>query len=152
MFIPVTGFQCHSVPVNSGDCSGEITGISKFRGRSEILAGKFHWNGTGIRQNAQNPAGICRASATAATPKCVRLPTQSSISQSQMGRRTWSAQFSATKKSSSTTCLISSCSSENFLRTWLREKKRTSTPSKNNSCTFYLVIFNHSIHVLSLFS
>ena len=30
VFIPVTGFQCHSVPVNSGDCSGEITGISKF--------------------------------------------------------------------------------------------------------------------------
>ena len=51
VFIPVTGFQCHSVPVNSGDCSGEITGISKFRGRSEILAGKFHWNGTGIRRN-----------------------------------------------------------------------------------------------------
>ena len=48
VFIPVTGFLCHSVPVNSGDCSGKITGISKFRGRSEILAGKFHWNGTGI--------------------------------------------------------------------------------------------------------
>ena len=62
VFIPVTGFQCHSVPVNSGDCSGEITGISKFRGRSEILAGKFHWNGTGIRRNDRNPAGICRAS------------------------------------------------------------------------------------------
>ena len=62
MFIPVTGFQCHSVPVNSGDCSGEITGISKFCGRSEILAGKFHWNGTGIRRNDQNPAGICGAS------------------------------------------------------------------------------------------
>ena len=27
VFIPVTGFQCHSVPVNSGDCSSEITGI-----------------------------------------------------------------------------------------------------------------------------
>ena len=62
VFIPVTGFQCHSVPVNSGDCSGEITGISKFRGRSEILAGKFHWNGTGIRRNDRNPAGICGAS------------------------------------------------------------------------------------------
>ena len=62
VFIPVTGFQCHSVPVNSGDCSGEITRISKFRGRSEILAGKFHWNGTGIHRNDQNPAGICGAS------------------------------------------------------------------------------------------
>ena len=62
VFIPVTGFQCHSVLVNSGDCSGEITGISKFRGRSEILAGKFHWNGTGIRRNDRIPAGICGAS------------------------------------------------------------------------------------------
>ena len=62
VFIPVTGFQCHSVPANSGDCSGEITGISKFRGRSEILAGKFHWNGTGIHRNDRNPAGICGAS------------------------------------------------------------------------------------------
>ena len=62
VFIPVTGFQCHSVPANSGDCSSEITGISKFRGRSEILAGKFHWNDTGIRRNDRNPAGICGAS------------------------------------------------------------------------------------------
>ena len=62
VFIPVTGFQCHSVPVNSRDCSGEITRISKFRGRSEILAGKFHWNGTGICRNDRNPAGICGAS------------------------------------------------------------------------------------------
>ena len=62
VFIPVTGFQYHSVPVNSGDCSGEITRISKFHGRSEILAGKFHWNGTRICRNDRNPAGICRAS------------------------------------------------------------------------------------------
>ena len=62
VFILVTGFQCHSVAVNSEDCSGEITRISKFCGRSEILAGKFHWNGTGIRRNDRNPAGICRAS------------------------------------------------------------------------------------------
>ena len=62
VFIPVTGFQCHSLPVNSGDCSGEITGISRFRGRSEILAGKFHWNGTGIPRNDRNLAGICGAS------------------------------------------------------------------------------------------
>ena len=62
VFIPVTGFQCHSIPVNSGDCSGEITGISKFCGRSENLAGKFHWNGTGIHWNDWNPAGICGAS------------------------------------------------------------------------------------------
>ena len=62
MFIPVTGFQCHSIPVNSGDCSGEITRISKFRGRSEILAGKFHWNGTGIRWNDWNLAEIFGAS------------------------------------------------------------------------------------------
>ena len=58
----VTGFQCHSVPVNSGECSGEITGILKFHGRSEILAGKFHWNGTGMCRNDRNPAGICGAS------------------------------------------------------------------------------------------
>ena len=62
VFIPVTGFQCHSILVNSGDCSSEITGISKFRGRSEILAGKFHWNSTRIHQNDRNPAGICGAS------------------------------------------------------------------------------------------
>ena len=62
VLIPVTGFQCHSVLVNSGDCSSEITGISKFRGRSEILAGKFHWNGTRICWNDQNAAGICGAS------------------------------------------------------------------------------------------
>ena len=62
VFILVTGFQCHSVLVNSGDCSGEITRISKFHGRSEILAGKFHWNGTRIRWNDRNPAGICGAS------------------------------------------------------------------------------------------
>ena len=58
MFIPVTGFQCHSVPVHSGVNSG----IAKFCGRSEILAGKFNWNGTGIHRNDWNPAGICRAS------------------------------------------------------------------------------------------
>ena len=52
VFILVTGFQCHSVPVKSGDCSGEITGISKFRGRSEIL----------IHRNDRNLAGICGAS------------------------------------------------------------------------------------------
>ena len=51
VFILVTGFQCHSVPVNSGDCSSEITRISKFCGRSEILAGKFCWNGTRIHRN-----------------------------------------------------------------------------------------------------
>ena len=62
VFIPVTGFQCHSVPVNSGDCSSEITRISKFLGRSEILAGKFHWNGAGICRNDRNPAEICGAS------------------------------------------------------------------------------------------
>ena len=56
LFIPVTGFQYHSVPVHSGDCSGEITGIMKFRDRSEILAGKFHWNGTGIHRNDRNLA------------------------------------------------------------------------------------------------
>ena len=62
VFILVTGFQCHSVLVNSGDCSSEITRISKFCGRSEIFAGKFHWNGTGICRNDRNPAGICGAS------------------------------------------------------------------------------------------
>ena len=62
VFILVTGFHCHSVLVNSRDCSGEITGILKFHSRSEILAGKFHWNGTGIHQNDRNPAGICGAS------------------------------------------------------------------------------------------
>ena len=72
VFIPVTGFQCHSVPVNSGDCSGEITGISKFRGRSEILAGKFHWNGTGIHRNDRNPTGICGASLRP-RPNCTSL-------------------------------------------------------------------------------
>ena len=56
MLIRVTGYQCHSVPVHSGDCSGEITGITKFHGRSEILAGKFH---TRIYRNDWNPAGIC---------------------------------------------------------------------------------------------
>ena len=90
VFIPVTGFQCHSVLVNSGDCSGEITGISKFRGRSEILAGKFHWNGTEICWNDQNPAGICGASLrphkcppaplTATTTQChPRTPTTTTI-------------------------------------------------------------------------
>jgi hypothetical protein len=48
--------------VHSGDCSGLKTGITKFRGWSENLAGKFHWNGTGIHRNDRNPAGICRAS------------------------------------------------------------------------------------------
>ena len=62
VFIPVAGFQCHFVPVNSGDCSSEITEISKFRGRIEILAGKFHWNGTGICRNDWILAGICGAS------------------------------------------------------------------------------------------
>ena len=60
--IPVTGFQCHSILVNSRDCSGEITAISNFHGRSEILAGKFPWNGTRIHRNYWNPAGICGAS------------------------------------------------------------------------------------------
>ena len=62
VFIPDIGFQCHSVPVNSGDCSSEITRMSKVHGRSEILAGKLHWNGTRICLNDRNPAGICGAS------------------------------------------------------------------------------------------
>ena len=70
VFILVTGFQCHSVLVNSGDCSSAITGISKFPGRSEILAGKFHWNGTGIHQNDWNLAGIC---ASLRPPNTVRI-------------------------------------------------------------------------------
>ena len=48
--------ECHSVPVYSRDFSGEITGITKFHGRSEILAGKFH---TRIYRNDWNLAGIC---------------------------------------------------------------------------------------------
>ena len=69
VFSQVTGFQCHSVLVHYRDCSGEITRITKFHGRSEILAVKFHLNGTGIckndqnpAKNDQNPAGICGAS------------------------------------------------------------------------------------------
>ena len=58
VFIPVTGFQCHSVLVHAGDCSGVNPRIAKFCGRSEILAGKFHWNDTGIHRNDWNLAAI----------------------------------------------------------------------------------------------
>ena len=44
--------------LDSGDHSGVNTGITQFRGRSEILAGKFHWNSTGIHRNDRNPTGI----------------------------------------------------------------------------------------------
>ena len=43
---------------DSGDHSGVNTGIAQFRGRSEILAGKFRWNSTGIHRNDRNPTGI----------------------------------------------------------------------------------------------
>ena len=59
-------FSVHSscwilVLFHSGDYSGVNTRISLFHGRSAILAGKFHWNGTGIHRN-DYPAGICGAS------------------------------------------------------------------------------------------
>ena len=59
-------FSVHSshwilVLFHSGDYSGVNTRISLFHGSSEILAGKFHWNGTGIHRN-DYPAGICGAS------------------------------------------------------------------------------------------
>ena len=53
----------HWIPVpfrwpDSRDHSGVNTGITQFRGRSEILAGKFHRNSTGIHRNDRNPTGI----------------------------------------------------------------------------------------------
>ena len=53
----------HWIPVpfrwpDSGDHSGVNTGIAQFRGRSEILAGKFRRNSTGIHRNDRNPTGI----------------------------------------------------------------------------------------------
>ena len=86
VFIPVTGFQCHSVPVNSGDCSGEITGISKFRGRNEILTGKFHWNGTGICRNDRILAGICGASLR---PPIIQHKNMQNNDERQHRRRSW---------------------------------------------------------------
>ena len=52
--LPVTGFWW----LDSRDHSGVNTRITQFCGRSEILAGKLHWNSTGIHRNDQNSTGI----------------------------------------------------------------------------------------------
>ena len=54
---PTTDTRFHT-----GDHSGVNTGITQFRGRSEILAGKFCRNSTGIHRNDRNRGGTDKTS------------------------------------------------------------------------------------------